>query len=75
MGQRDIALYRRGMSIHHHVDTVTGLDRDRSVGSVELVDGNDTLGLIPEVDDDFLIGDFQNMALQNLAFGRGAKCE
>ena len=55
--------------IDHHVDHVAGLHGDVAAGVRELLDGNQAFGLVSEIDDDFLGGDFEDAALQHLALG------
>ena len=45
-----------------------GSNMNRAIGLDELRDRNQTFGFVAEVDDNFLVGDFQDIALENLTF-------
>ena len=55
-------------ALEQHVDDVAGLDGDLAGFVDELVDGDDAFGLVADVDDHFGRGDFQDGALDDLAF-------
>ncbi len=55
-------------ALEQHVDDVAGLDRDLAGLVDELVDGDDAFGLVADVDDDFRRRDFEDGALDDLAF-------
>ena len=55
-------------ALEQHVDDVAGLHRDLSGLVDELVDGDDAFGLVADVDDDFRWRDFEDGALDDLAF-------
>ena len=65
--QHDVAFTIFG-ALEQHVDDVAGLHGDLSGLVEELVDGDDALGLVADVDDDFDVGDFENRALDDFAF-------
>jgi hypothetical protein len=54
--------------LEQHVDRVARLHRDVAALVEELVNLNETFGLVAHVDDDMGIGDFQHRALDDLAF-------
>ena len=55
-------------ALEQHVDDVAGLHGDLAGLVDELVDGDDPLGLVADVDDDFGRGDLQDGALDDLTF-------
>ena len=55
-------------ALEQHVDGVARLDGDLARLVDELVHGDDPLGLVADVDDHFRRGDFQDGALDDLAF-------
>ncbi len=56
--EEDVALHFLAM-IDHDIDHISRLDLDFAARGAELFDGNQTFGLVSEVDNDFLCGDFQ----------------
>ena len=68
MGEQHVAFRLRPVPVDHHVDGVAGLERNCAVGLPDLLDGYQTFELIAEIDDDFLRGDFDDVALQQLPF-------
>ena len=68
IGKQDVAFRLRPVPVDHHVDGVARLDGDRAVGLPQLLDGDKTFELVSEVDDDFRGSDFDDVALQQLAF-------
>ena len=63
----DVAVAVLG-ALEQHVDDVARLHHHRAVLVEELVDRDDALGLVADVDDDFVVGDLQDRALDDLAF-------
>ena len=66
--QEDVAFHLRAVPVDHHIDAVAGLNRNVAVGRGELFDGHQPLGLVTEIDDHFLVRDFEHPAFQHLAF-------
>ena len=60
------------MPVHHHVDGVAGLNGNGAVRLPDLLDGHQAFQLVSEIDDHFLRRDFDDVALQQLAFGWGS---
>src|SRR5262249_30040487 len=55
-------------TLEQHVDDVAGLDRHFAGLIEELVDGDDALGLVPDVHDHFGRGHLENRSLDDFAF-------
>src|SRR6266849_1686910 len=55
-------------TLQQHVDDVAGLDRHLAVLVEELIHRDDAFGLVPDVDDHFRRGDFENRSLDDFAF-------
>ena len=65
--QHDVAFTILG-ALEQHVDGVARLHGDVAVLVEELVDRDETFGLVADVDDDVAFGDLQHGALDDLAF-------
>ena len=70
MREQDVAFEALAV-IDHHVDHVAGLDAHLAIGVLELLDGDQTFGLVAEVDDDFLGVYLEDGPLQDLALRGG----
>ena len=55
-------------ALEQDVDDIARLDGDLAGLVGELVEGDHPLGLEADVDDDFVLGDFEDGALDDLAF-------
>jgi hypothetical protein len=55
-------------AFQQHIDDIAGLHGYLSALVEKFVDGNDSLGLVTDINDDFAVGHFQNRALDDFAF-------
>ncbi len=55
------------MPVHHHIDLIAHLNVNAAIRQRELFDGNQTFGLVAEVDDHVFIVEFHDAALQQFA--------
>ena len=66
--QQDVAFRLRPVPVDHHVDGVARLERDRAIRLAQLLNGDNAFELVSDVDDDFRGRDFDDVALEQLAF-------
>ncbi len=66
--KQDVSFDRLARPVEHHFNDVAGLDGRFSVRLRKLRRRNQALDLAPDVDDDFFIGNTQDVPVQNLAF-------
>ena len=67
LGKNDVAVAVFGV-FEQNIDDIADLDGEVTAGIDKLRDGNDTFGLVADIDDDVGVGDFQNGALHDFAF-------
>ncbi len=72
MGQQHIAFRPRPVMVHHHVNRIARFKGDGAIRLFHLLDRNQAFELISEIDDDFLGGDLDHMAQQQLALRWGS---
>ena len=69
VGQQGVPLDFFALAVDHHVDGVTGMHRHAAVRQAELLDGNQSFGLVAEIHDHFVRRHLQDVTLQHFTLG------